>query len=30
MVNSPDKKEKVTADMNAKIMEILQELNKKT
>lgn len=30
MVNSPDKKEKVTAEMNAKIMEILQELNKKT
>jgi small conductance mechanosensitive channel len=29
MVNSPDKKEKVTAEMNAKIMEILQELKKK-
>jgi len=29
MVNSPDKKEKVTAEMNSKIMEILQELKKK-
>jgi small-conductance mechanosensitive channel len=29
MVNSPDKKEKVTAEMNAKIMEILQEFKKK-
>lgn len=30
MVNSPDKKEKVTAEMNAKIMEILQDLKKKS
>ncbi len=29
MVNSPDKKEKVTAEMNAKIMEILEALKKK-
>jgi small conductance mechanosensitive channel len=29
MVNNPDKKEKVSAEMNAKVMEILQELQKK-
>lgn len=29
MVNSPEKKERVTAEMNQKIMEILQELKKK-
>lgn len=30
MINNPDKKEKVTAEMNAKVMEIIQALQKKT